>query len=100
MKIHQEKLKNIVIFLYPQEVVGKALWEEIHLYPQLQIECDELCNLAMEYEILILSKQQGNHLKQLIYEKVLSIHNIGIGNEKYRQSRLFFDENGNQTDLI
>lgn len=100
MCIHNEKLKNIVIFLYPQEVVGKALWEEIHLYPQLQIECDELSNLAMEYETLILSKQAYQHLKQPILEKVLYIHNISIGIEKYRQSRLYFDESGNITDLI
>lgn len=100
MCIHNEKLKNIVVFLYVKEAVGKALYEEIHLYPQLQQECTELSNLAMEYETLILSKQAYQHLKQPILEKVLSIHNISIGIEKYRQSRLFFDESGNITDLI
>lgn len=100
MKINKEKLKNIVVFLYAREAVGKALFEEIHLYPQLEQECAELSNLACEYEILILSKQPAQHLKQLVLDKLLSIHNISLGIEKYRQSLIFFDEQGHLTDLI
>ena len=101
MRIQEEKLKNIAVFLYVRETVGKNLFSEIHLYPQLEQECDALAVIATQFEISVLTG--GNDyqtLKEQTIEKILSIHNIASGIEKYRQSLIFFDESGNVTDLI
>lgn len=93
-------MEEIVDFLYIKEVLGETLYNELNQYPDLKQQTAELFKLALEYELLILSKQPAEHLKSPILDKVLSIHNISLGIEKYRQSQLFFDEQGKITDLI
>lgn len=100
MKIHKEKLQNLVNLLYVREIVGKNLFTELHLHPQLEQECKELTAIATDYEIYVLNKKDGSQLKNQLKEKILSIHNIGLGIEKYRQSLLYFNENLELVDLF
>ena len=95
-----KKIEEIVDFLYIREVVGETLYDELHLYPNLKEECDELSKLAVEYELAVLTKQPAEHLKTPILNKILSINNIALGIEKYRVSYIFFNENLELTDLI
>lgn len=100
MKIHKEKLQNLVNLLYVREIVGKNLFQELHLYPVLDKECKELTTIATEFEICVLNKKDGSYLKSQLKEKILSIHNIALGMEKYRQSLLYFNENLELVDLF
>lgn len=86
------KIEEIVDFLYIRELVGETLYEELHTYPTLKYECEQLSNMAVEYESAILSKQPFQHLKSSILEKILYIHNICLGMEKYRVSNILFED--------
>ena len=100
MKARLKKIEEIVDFLYIREIVGETIFDNLSNYPELAAECAELKQLALEYELLILSKQPAEHLKQPILNKVLSINNISLGIEKYRVSYIFFNENLEITDLL
>ena len=100
MKTKLKKIEEIVDFLYIREIVGETIFDNLSNYPELAAECAELKQLALEYELLILSKQPAEHLKQPILNKVLSINNISLGIEKYRVSYIFFNENLEITDLL
>ena len=88
-----KKIEEIVDFLYIREIVGETIFDNLSNYPELAAECAELKQLALEYELLILSKQPAEHLKSPILDKILSIHNISLGIKKYRVSYIFFNEN-------
>ena len=100
MRTRLKKIEEIVEFLYIKELVGETLYHDLHNYPDLKQQTAELFNLALEYEKLILSKQPAEHLKEPILDKVATINNIALGIEKYRQSKLFFNEHGQLIDLL
>ena len=100
MRKKVNKIEEIVEFLYIRELVGETLYDDLHTYPTLKYECEQLSYMAVEYESAILSKQPSQHLKSPIIEKILYIHNICLGIEKYRVSNIFFDENLELIDLI
>lgn len=100
MKIDEKKLKKVVELLYVKEAVGKALYEKLDDYPEIKQECDSLISLALEYEILILHKKECCKFKELIKEKILSIHNISNSNKLYRKSLIFFDDFSNYIDTF
>lgn len=100
MKINQEKLKDVVIRLYVREVLGKSLYTELYLHPQLIEVTNELTNAAMQFELCVLNKKPYSNEKEHVKQLILSIHNRVKNIEKYRQSLLYFDENGNFVDLF
>lgn len=100
MKINEEKLKKVVSYLYVREVVGKQLYNELNDYPELQTECDKLIDMAIQFEIAILSKTDHSKYKEQTSNQILYIHNIAKNIEKYRKSLLYFDEQGQMVDLF
>lgn len=102
MKPNKERLRNVVNLLYVKEVVGKPLFQELHLHPELQDECNQLIEIATEFEISVLTNKKGDYfqLKNQMKNKILSIHNIAKTLKKYRQSLLYFNENLEMVDLF
>ena len=93
MKIDTEKLKKVIDVLYIKEVLGINLKERLNEYPEIQGKCIELSNIALEYEVLTLSKSDNGIVKQRVKEKIIEIDSLCIQNPLYRRSLIFFDEN-------
>lgn len=93
MKIDTEKLKKVIDVLYIKEVLGINLKERLNEYPEIQGKCIELSNIALEYEILTLSKSDNGIVKQRVKEKIIEIDSLCIQIPIYRRSLIFFDEN-------
>ena len=96
-----KELKSIVADIYVKELLGVGLYENLSLYPHLQLECDELLDIALKYEESIYSKNKDTLLKTKLINKILSIHNICLDIDKYRVSYILFNENmGLEEELI
>ena len=96
-----KELKYIVADIYVKELLGVGLYENLSLYPHLQLECDELLDIALKYEESIYSKNKDTLLKTKLINKILSIHNICLDIDKYRVSYILFNENmGLEEELI
>lgn len=93
MKIDTEKLKKVIDVLYIKEVLGINLKERLNEYPEIQGKCIELSNIALEYEVLTLSKSDNGIVKQRVKEKIIEIDSLCIQIPIYRRSLIFFDEN-------
>ena len=100
MKPNKEKLREVVKLLYVKELLGKPLFQELHLHPELQEDCNELIETAMQFELCVLNKKDYSQLKNQMKNQILSIHNIAKNLEKYRQSLLYFNENLEFVDLF
>ena len=92
MKNTIKKIEEIVENLYIQELLGITLYNSIHNYVQLNNEVEELRQIALNYELLILSNKPVD--KTPLIEKINKIHGICITIEEYRPSRLLFNEQG------
>ena len=92
-------MRNIVYLIYVKESVGTTLFDELAQYPQLFTVCNELCEIAVEYEIDVLLKK-GNVRKEQVKNKLMTIDALGKTIPQYRQSLIFFDETGAWSDLI
>lgn len=93
MKIDTEKLKKVIDVLYIKEVLGINLKERLNEYPEVQGKCIELSNIALEYEVLTLSKSDNGIVKQRVKEKIIEIDSLCVQIPIYRRSLIFFDEN-------
>ena len=93
-------MRNILNLIYVKEILGTALFENLHLYPQLQQQCNELLDIGLEYEINVLEQKEHQHLKKEVEDKIITIHLSCLGNNEYRQSLIYFDECGTWSDLI
>lgn len=92
MKNTIKKIEEIVEKLYIQELLGITIYENLDRYTELNIEVQELRQIALNYELLILSNKPVD--KTPLIEKINKIHGICITIEEYRPSRLLFNEQG------
>ena len=96
---NEKKLKELVNILYTKEIVGKNIFEILHQYPALNIECNKLAVLAFNYEVEVINKQITTSRKSL-EETIININTIASTIPTYRQSQIFFDDAGNFTGLF
>lgn len=99
MKTNIEKMRKIINLIYIKEIVGVPIFEKLHTFPVLQEYCNELMEVAIEYEVAILNND-GNNLKETVKDKILTIHQYCLTMVDYYPSRLLFDDNHSWTDLI
>lgn len=94
VKINEEKIKKIVKIIYIKEILGKALYERLDDYPIINNKSNELIEIAVPFEIQVL-KKEGDYFstKSVIKDKILELHKLCLGNELYRKSLIYFDEN-------
>lgn len=97
--MNEKKLKELVNILYTKEIVGKNIFEILHQYPALNIECNKLAVLAFNYEVEVINKQITTSRKSL-EETIININTIASTIPTYRQSQIFFDDAGNFTGLF
>ena len=57
MKNTIKKIEEIVENLYIQELLGLTIYENLVRYTELNIEVQELRQIALNYELLILSNK-------------------------------------------
>lgn len=98
--INKNKLEELVKLIYIKELLGLNLFESIEEYPSLNAECNELIGIATTYEDMVLTKKNTADIKQILTDKIISIHTIALTIPDYRFSRIFFDDNGELTNLI
>lgn len=97
---NEKKLKELVNILYTKEIVGKNIFEILHQYPELNIECDKLAVMAYQYEVEIILKTNNPATRKLVEEQILVINSLASTLTEYRQSRIYFDDDGNLTQLF
>lgn len=98
MKNTIKKIEEIVENLYIQELLGITLYNSIHNYVQLNNEVEELRQIALNYELLILSNKPVD--KTPLIEKINKIHVMLIEIEDYRMSNLLFNEQGLDIEIL
>lgn len=97
---NEKKLKEIVNILYIKELVGQNIYEKLNSFPQLYLVCEELADVAYNYEVSILMGNTNIDIRKQVEEKILIIHQIATDVADYRQSGIYFDEDGRPTGLF
>lgn len=98
MKNRIKKIEEVIEVIYIKELLGLTIYENLDSYTELNIEVQELRQLALNYEQSVLSKQTYDNT-QLI-DKINSIHGICMTIEEYRPSRLLFNEGIMNIDIL
>lgn len=97
--MNEKKLKEIIEIIYVEEILGRSIYNS-HNNDTLDGQCDKLRNVAYEYELKRLKKMNCEELRLEVSEIIDDVHRIAKTLPNYRQSKIYFNNKGEQTGLF
>ena len=97
--MNEKKLKEIVEKIYVEEILGKSIYK-CHYNEELEQKCNKLRAVAYDYELKRLKKLECEKIREQVSEIIDEIHIIASSIPNYRQSKIYFNNKGEQTGLF